>query len=158
MSNTKDINNNISLVGKHKKFDKRLYEKYDLPAREVVKSKLKDFVIDNPNPYEQDLVITKDNYKYKYIELQVCTAWVGDKIPYDNVYVFERKARYGDDTLFITLNKHLTQAYVFDAISFKNNKPRRIKKYSRYYVYDVPWNRIMEINIDCLDMESLMLY
>ena len=128
---------------KHKSFSQELLDKYDLPAREKIKEKLGEFVIDNPNPYKQDLIITKEDYKYKYIELQVCTAWVGEKIPYKNVYVFERKGCYGEDTLFITLNKFLTKIYIFDATSFKNSKPRRIKKYSREYIYDIPWNRIM---------------
>lgn len=143
---------------KHKGFSQELLEKYDLPARKKIKEKLGEFVIDNPDPYKQDLIITKEDYKYKYIELQVCTAWVGKKIPYKNVYVFERKGCYGEDTLFITLNKFLTKTYIFDAVSFKNKQPRRIKKYSREYIYDVPWNRIMPVDIDCLDAETLMQY
>jgi len=134
------------LVGKHSCFDQKLYEKYDLPARDIVKKALNEFVITDPN------------YKYKYIELQVCATWVSDKFPYNNVYIYERKGCYGNDTLFITLDRHLTRGFVFDAESIKDKEPRRIKKYAREFVYDIPWNRIMPFNIDDLTPELIKMY
>ena len=148
----------VQLTGKHKKFDKELFDKYDTPARQIIKEKLKDFVCDNPNIYEQDLVITKPDCKYKYIEIQVCTSWLVNKMTYDSIYIFERKIRFSQDTLFIVLNSSLTKACIFDRESLNDIEPRRIKKYSRYFVYDVPWNRIMQFCIDLLEPETIMLY
>jgi len=146
------------LVGKHSKFNQELFEKYDIPARNVVKEALSGFVIDNPDKYKQDLVITDDTFKYRYIELQVCANWVNDKFPHDKVYVYERKSCYDNDTLFITLNKAMTRGFLFNANSFKNNKPRRIKKYGREFVYDVPWNKILPFMIDDLTPQLIGLY
>jgi len=138
-----------SLVGKHSKFNQELFEKYDVPARKIMKEALGDFIMDNPNIYEQDLIITQNHCKYKYIELQVCATWVNDKFPHENVYIYERKKHYDNDTLFITLNKLMTMGFIFDAKSIKDSKPRRIKKYGREFVCDVPWNKILPFC--CLD-------
>ena len=146
------------LKGKHSCFDKKLYEKYDLPAREIIKKALGEFVKDNPDPYRQDLVITDKDFKYKYIELQVCTNWINDQFPYKNVYIYERKNIYGADTLFITLDKHMTQGYVFDGESYDFNKPKRLKKYSREFVYDIPWHRVMYFMVDKITPDDLKLY
>ena len=146
------------LVGKHSCFDQKLFEKYDIPARDAVKKALGEFVKDNPNIKKQDLVITDPTYKYKYIELQVCSSWVSDRFPFDNVYIYERKGCYGNDTLFMTLDKHLTSGYIFDAESIKDKEPRRIKKYAREFVYDIPWNRIMPFNIDDLTPDLVKMY
>lgn len=149
-----------SLHGKHSVFNQKLCDKYDIPARDIIKQKLGDFVSDNPNIYEQDLIITDNNSKYKYIELQVCSKWVSDKYPFDHVYVYERKYKYGSTTLFITLDKFMTQGVIFDAQSFhyKNAKPRRLKKYSREFVYDIPWNRILPFTMDELSSELINMY
>ena len=151
---------NSSLQGKHSVFNQKLYEKYDIPARDIIKQKLGDFVKDNQDIYEQDLIITDNDYKYKYIELQVCTKWVSDKYPFDNVYVYERKYRYDSSTLFITLDRFMTRGFIFDASSFHhdNIKPRRLKKYSREFVYDIPWNRILPFMMDDLSPELLNMY
>lgn len=146
------------LIGKHSCFDHTLFEKYDIPARDVIKKALGEFVRDNQNIKRQDLVITDETYKYKYIELQVCAYWVTDKFPFENVYIYERKGCYGSDTLFITMDKHLTRGYVFDADSIKDVKPRRIKKYAREFVYDIPWNRIMPFFIEDLSPDVIKLY
>ena len=146
------------LVGKHSKFDKKMFEKYDTPAREKIKNRLLDFVKDNPDIYQQDLIITEENFKYKFIEIQVCATWVGDKFPFKNVYLYERKGKYNEDTLFITLNKNLTKGYLFDATSIKDVTPRRFRKYGREFVFDVPWHRILSFDISVLDKELIEMY
>ena len=146
------------LQGKHKAFDQCLFEKYDLPAREIIKNALKDFIDDNPNIYEQDFIINDPEFKYKFIEIQVCINWKQDTYPYEKVFIYERKYHYGEDTLFITLNKNITKGFIFEAKSFKNSKPRRLKKYSREFVYDIPWNLIMPINIDDFNKETIKLF
>lgn len=146
-----------SIKGKHKVFDQGLCDKFDKPAREKIKNILGDFVIDNPNIYAQDLVINDPTYKYKYLELQVCANWI-ENYPYEKVFIYERKFHYDIDTLFITLNKDLSKGFVFDAQSFKLSKPHRFKKYAREFVYDVPWNRIMQVCLDDFDIQTLKLY
>ena len=142
-----------------KRFDPVLLEKYDTPARDKIKEILGDFILDNPNIYEQDMIInSKTKCKYKFLELQVCSSWVNDKFPYPKLYIFARKARYGEDTLFLTINKWLTQGYLFDAKSIKGVKPRRVKKYSRMFVYDVPWHRATPVYFDELDPETITSY
>jgi hypothetical protein len=147
-----------NLFGKHKKFDQKLYVKYDIPARKKIKDRLGSFVEDNPNKFEQDFIINSEKCKYKFLEIQVCSNWVNEKYPYKNIYIYETKARFDDSTLFLTLNRFLTRGYIFDAESFKNSKPHRLKKYSRYFVYDIPWNKVIYVNIDNMDKETFEFY
>jgi len=149
---------NPNLKGKHRAFNQEMFNKYDIPARKIVKEKLGEFVIDNPDEFKQDLVITDENCKYKYIEIQVCINWINDKYPYDKVYLHERKSCYGEDTLFITLNKDMTRAQIFSSKGLGDMNLRRIKKYSREYVYDIPWHRVLPVLIDELDTSVINLY
>lgn len=156
MSKLKDY---YGIEGKTKAFDEYLLNKYDAPAKEKVKCALGNFVIDNPDIYSQDLIITSDKCRYKYLELQVCTQWIGDKYPHDKVFIYARKIKYGADTLFLTLNRHMTKGFLFDTTKIKkeNIKPRRLKKYSREYVYDIPWNQIIPIYLDNIDILTFEL-
>ncbi len=149
---------NKKIVGLHKKFDEKLHKKYDIPARNKIKEVLGDFINCNPNKFAQDFIINSDECKYKYLEIQVCSTWVNEKYPHKNVFVYARKSLYGPDTLFLTINKFNTRGYVFDANSFSDAKPRRLKKYSREFVYDIPWNKVMYVCIDNLDKETLELF
>lgn len=143
-------------VGKYKKFDSVLYNKYDVPLRELIKEQLGESVKDNEDIYNQDLIICDKNCKYKYLELQVCASWVNEKFPYDP-YVYERKIKFSQDTLYIISNKHMDTFLLFDRESIIE-KPTRIKKYSRLFVYKIPWYRIMRIHLVCLNMETINAY
>jgi hypothetical protein len=150
-----------NIVGKHRKFNPKLHEKFDLPARKVIMEQLGDFVKENPEITKQDFIIQSPTCRYKFLEVQVCPSWVNHFFPYNNVYIHARKAHYGkdnNDTVFLTFNKFLTRSYLFDARSFKDSKPRRIKKYSREFVYDVPWFRAMYIGVEDLTKETIELY
>jgi len=46
---------NYKLKGKHKRFDEKLYKKYDIRARKKIKKKLGDYVKDHPNPYKTEI-------------------------------------------------------------------------------------------------------
>lgn len=151
-------NSPFTTKGKHKVFNKVLYEIFDIPARNKIKNILGDFVIDNPDEKKQDLIITSDTCKYKYLELQVCAGWTQKQFPYEKLYVYERKGTYGDDTLFLVLNRILTRGYIFDRQSFRNIEPTRLKPYSKQFVYRIPWNRAMEVYIEYLDKETIELY
>jgi hypothetical protein len=147
---------NQSVEGKIKKFSNLLYEKYDIPARRKVKEKLNDYVKDNPNIYDEDMILDIPGCKYKYLELQVCTKWL-DKYPYDKPFVYARKKLFSDKTLFLILDKHMTQGLLFDQKSLLAN-PRRLKKYSRIFIFEVPWHRVMTLNLECLDCETIKMY
>jgi hypothetical protein len=155
---TKQYINDPKLVGKRRVFNKKLLEIFDIPARNIIKAKLENFVDDNPNELEQDLIITEKTFKYKFIEIQVVSQWIEKKYPYENLYLYERKAKYGNDTLFITLNRQMTIACIFDRQSINNKKPRRLCKYSKEFVYDVPWHRVITIDIDALNIDLIKCY
>jgi hypothetical protein len=143
---------------KRMKFSEKMFQKYDIPAREKLLEVFGDFIIENPNPYKQDFIITSKTCKYKYLEVQVLSSWVNYEYTQDTVWVYARKSVYANDTLFITLNKKLKYGFIFDAKSFKDVKPRRMKKYSRHWVYDIPWHRIMKVSLEHIDKETIELY
>lgn len=113
---------------------------------------------DNPNTYAQDLIITSPSCRYKFLELQVVNQWQKQEFPYDSLYVYARKAVYSDNTLFLTVNKFLTRGYIFDISSFRDSEPVRLKKYSREFVYLIPWSRALLVELDNLDSETIEMY
>lgn len=147
-----------NIVGKHSVFNQKLSDIYDTPARNKVKQVLGDFVKDHPIENQQDLIITDEECKYRFLELQVCSNWIFPRYPYPYPYIFARKYKYQNDTLFLTLNKQMDKGYIFDAESFKNVKPRRLKKYSREFVYDIPWHRVLQVEMDSLDPDIIKSY
>lgn len=144
-------------VGKVKKFSKKLYNKYDVPAREIIQKILGDNVEDNPDIYNEDMILKIPNCKYKYLELQVCVQWIEEKYPYPKPYVYARKAKFSNETLFLILNKNMTDGLIFSRSSLIE-QPKRLKKFSRYFVYEAPWNRVMPICLEVLDCEVFGLY
>ena len=148
---------NYKLKGKHKRFDEKLYKKYDIRAREKIKNKLGDYVKDHPNQYKQDLIILDTDSYYKYLEIQVCSGWTTEKYPHDNVFVYERKSLYDGNTLYLTLNNILTEGLLFDRDSL-GEKPRRLRKNSREFVYDILWNMILPIHIGTLSKQTIKSY
>ena len=163
MNNNNDKNDQENLKsfkklkGRIKKFDINLYNKYDLPAREIIKQKLGDFVKDNPNIYEQDLILQDNECRYKYLELQVCVAWIYNNYPYKFPFIYERKSNFSEKTLFIILSKHMDQGLIFDKNAL-NEKPRRIKKYSRYFINEAYWHKVLPFYTKYLDIKLLRMY
>lgn len=151
-----EIDNKKGMIGIRRKFNQKLHDKYDVTARKVLIDALGDYLSDHPDKYAQDLVINSKTCQYKYLEVQVCVEWL-DKYPYDTVFIYARKARYDNDTLFITMNRALTKGYIF-SVGDTKMKPRRIKKYSREFVYDIPWGRCMLVYINSIDREAIELY
>jgi len=145
------------LKGKIKKFDQKLYDIYDTPAREIIKKKLGECVKDNPDIYAEDLLIENDKCKYKFIELQVCAKWTNNDYPFKLPFVFERKGHFSDKTLFIILNKDMNKGLLFGK-KFLKKEPRRYKKYSRYFVYEIDWFYVMRFYCEYLDMDLLEIY
>jgi hypothetical protein len=153
----KSNNSNKKIIGKIKKFNPILYEKYDVPARNKIKEKLLNYVQDNPDIYEQDMILNIPKCKYKYLELQVCTKWVNDKYPYEKPFVYARKKLFSEDTLFLILDKHMTTGLLFDQKSLLS-EPKRLKKYSRYFVFEVPWYRVLMLDLSELSVEVIQMY
>jgi hypothetical protein len=147
----------VKLKGKIKKFDQHLYDKYDQPARKIMKDKLGECITDNPDIYAEDMLLNIPDCKYKYVELQVCTEWIECDYPYKNPYVYERKGHFSDKTLFIIFNKSMTRGLMFDKLSLEKN-PRRIIKYSRIFVYDVPWRHVVKFETEFLDNNFFIIY
>ena len=147
----------IKLRGKNKPFDRYLYDKYDTPARNLMKEKLGDKIKDNPDIYGEDMIIVDDKCKYKYIELQVCAEWIGEKYPHPFPYVFERKGSFSKDTLFIILSRNFIKGLIFDKESLKP-EPTRIRKYARSFKYETPWHRVVEFYFDEFNMDMIYFY
>lgn len=145
------------MLGKIKKFDENLYNKYDVPARELLKNKLGDKIKDNPDIYAEDMLIEDKDCKYKFLEIQACAEWIGDKYPHEKPFVFERKGHFDNKTLFILFDKHLTKALLFAKTSLEEI-PVRTKKYSRYFKYEVPWNKVMTVHMKNFSMEDIYLF
>lgn len=145
------------MKGKKSKFSNKLFEKYDPPAREKIKSILLNNVYENEDIYGPDLIFSNvANIKYKYLELQVCSTWSESKYPYDKLWIYERKGRYDMDTLLMTLNNNMTHCYIFDLGKLDREKDiRRLKKYSREYVYEIQWNQTILIPLEHLEMDIL---
>jgi hypothetical protein len=147
----------VKLKGKIKEFNQQLYDKYDQPARIIMKEKLGECVKDNPDIYAEDMLLDLPSCKYKFIELQVCAEWYTEIFPHKNPYVYERKGHFSDKTLFIVLDKTMTKGLLFDKLSLEK-KPRRIRKYSKIFVYDVPWRHVVKFDIEMLDKDLLIMY
>ena len=145
------------MIGKIKKFDEKLYNKYDIPAREILKNKLGDKIKDNPDIYAEDMIIDDIDCKYKFLEIQACADWIGEKYPHNKPFVFERKGHFDDKTLFILFDKHLTKALLFAKTSLEKI-PVRTKKYSRYYKYEVPWNKVITVHMENFSIEDIYLF
>ena len=127
--------------GKMSEFSQSRYDKWDAPAKNTTKEKLGDFIKDNPEITMQDFIITDEEFKYKYLEVQIKTNWTDDaKYPDDYITLYPRKLKYDTDTLFITYNKDTTSGYIFSLKGLKIVMHRK-KKYSRDIVYFLPWHR-----------------
>jgi len=155
---SKNYHYNPNIIGLTPKFNQAMFDKYDTPARKIIKEKLGDFVQDNECIHAQDFRINDKTCKYKFLEIQVCTYWVNQKYSLDYLYLYARKSNYCNETLFLTLSKNMKWGYLFDMKSIDGVKPHRVKKYSRQFVYDIPWNKVMPVEIESLDKETINLY
>jgi hypothetical protein len=148
------INN---IAGKTKIFNNDLFQKYDNIAREIVKYRLPDCVYDNENKYGEDLIFTCNKVPYEYIEVQVCGVWINIKFPYVYPFVYARKMKFSNNTLFIMFNKEYTHLIMFGKKSI-SQVPARLKKYDREMVHYVQWNKAMLIPVEELTLENIIAY
>lgn len=160
LNNTKNDdgnNQNIKRCGKIKKFDKELHEKYDIPARDKVKELLGDYICDNPDTYGEDMILNIPESNYKYLELQVCASWTENRFPFPKPYIYERKMKFSNKCLFLLFNKNLTKGLLFSRDTIVG-KPKRFKKYSREFIYDIQWSKVIQVSMDDFDKDTILLY
>jgi hypothetical protein len=157
-------NKNLSYVnrkipgmkGKLKRFDLALSNRYDLRARDVIKACLGDGIIDNPSIYGEDMLVLTNRIPYGYIELQVYGTWK-DRFPYPAPYVFERKMRFNDNTLFICFNAKFDQALLFSKQCISDKKVVS-ERYSEEYIHYVPWRNVIKVDISKLTYDLILSY
>ena len=149
----------IRMKGRRKKFSKKLCRFYDLPAREKLKYILGPLIQDHPDTCKQDFKLKIPGCKYKFLEVQVCAAWKDLKYPHPSLFLYERKGRYGPNTLFLTLSSNLLHGYLFSLPEDKKTLElvRRAKR-SREFVYLIPWQRALEVHTNYLDKETFLWY
>lgn len=145
------------IAGKVKKFDEKLHSKYDIAARHALKCIFEDAVIENEDIYGEDMIFNIEKFPYKYLEVQVFSNWCTDKFPYSYPFVYARKMKFSDDTLFITFNKHYTEAIIFGKKSIDKNESR-LKKYARECVHFVSWNKAMQLSTEDLTLDNIRAY
>jgi hypothetical protein len=143
--------------GKVKKFNKKLHDKYDVEAREVIKNILGDDIKDNPDQYGEDMMFTSEKSPYKYLELQVLSSWDDKIFPYICPFVYARKMRFSENTLFITFNKFFSEIIIFDRDRISKSSSR-LKKYDRELIHYVPWIKSIKIKTSQLTMDLIKEY
>lgn len=144
------------MLGKLKKFNATLSKKYDKKARDIIKSCLKDGVMDNPSTYGEDMLVITNRIPYGYIELQVYGKWI-DKFPYPAPFVFERKMRFDNDTLFVCFNASFDQVLIFSKRCICNQKVRS-ETYFDEYIHYVPWRNVIQSKVEKLNMDLILNY
>lgn len=157
MSKPKKYTKIFGVEGKVKKFNEDLSNKYDIKARDIIKKILGDAVCDNPNIYGEDMIVKCKDIIYKFIELQVCAEWDTPKFPYKFPFVYARKMRFSNDTLFITFNRDFTKLILFDRLAI-DEKPTRLIKYSRELVNLVGWGKVLQLDIEDFNLNSIKMY
>lgn len=144
------------ITGKVKRFDKKLHDNYDVTARQMIKNVLGDLVKDNDDIYGEDMIFTKKDFPYKYLEIQVLSSWE-DIFPYLYPFVYARKMRFSKSTLFITFNKYYSDVIIFGRKSISET-PSRLKKYDRECIHYIEWRRTMRTTTDLLNEELIKEY
>lgn len=145
------------MVGKIKIFDQELSDRYDKRSRVIVKSKLGPAVRNNPDKYAEDMIVVTKRIPYGYIELQVYGKWTEDKFPYDSPFIYERKLKFCETTLFICFNASYDKLVMFSRTSV-HPKRYRVKKYSREFIHYVPWSKAITLDTDKLSIEYIRQY
>lgn len=151
--------------GKVKKFDQNLHSKYDIEARNVLKNIFGENIKDNDDIYGEDMIFTIKNnphptnkqFPYKYLEVQVFSKWTDDEFPYNYPFVYARKMRFSNETLFVTFNKYFTEVLIFSKNSV-DKMPSKLKKYDRESVHLVKWYKTMRLKTNQLTIHNIWLY
>ena len=102
-----------------KKFDKYLHQKYDDRAKTASKALLKAKgydVVDNPNPYAEDLIAQKGSDAPFFVEVEIKDLWKGSEFPFQTVQLPERKKKFAvNKTVFMIWNSETTHCACFSS-------------------------------------------
>jgi hypothetical protein len=130
----------------YKKFDQRLHDECDLPARNAVAGWLKNlwYVNASPNPdkYAVDLVLSRDGQEIGFAEVEV-RNWGMNFCPYDTIHIAQRKEKLFNHprTTMYVVTRGYTHAYWIRASKIKDcpliEVPNTAVARDEYF-YDVP--------------------
>jgi len=144
-------------TGKVSQFSQKLFDKYDVEARQMLKNVLGDAIRDNENKYGEDMVFNIRPFPYKYLEVQVYSKWDASDFPYTLPFIYARKMKFSERTLFVTFNKFFSEMIIFGRKSVCNT-PSKLKKYDREHVHYVPWGKVMRLTTDKLTPKLIRTY
>lgn len=146
-----------ALEGEIKVFDQNLFDRYDKTSRVIIKKKLEGFVMDNPDIYGEDIIVTSDDIPYEYIELQVYGKWNSQNYPYFTPFVFERKMRLAESTLFICFSADYKRIVMFSK-KVLTKKKYKIKNYPQELIHYVTVGRAVFLNTEDLNVDVIKKY
>lgn len=136
---------------KIKIFDQNMKEYYEKIPRKLLKKCLGSNIIDNENIFGEDMIVLNDRLRIDFIEIQVYGKWKNE-FPYDKPFIFERKLKLDDNTLFICFNYDYTKIIMFEKndLSEKTKHPTYDEN-----IINVEWKDVYELNSDELNMQFL---
>ena len=140
--------------GHHKEFSSKLFARWDPLSRARLRAVFgRNTIQDNEDKYGADFKILDTDCKYRYLEVQVVSAWRdGEKYPYEKVSVFARKGRYeSDQVLFISLNRSLTAAYLFELRDEDRSNPVPVFPGSKEFMFVIPKERCHLLYLHVVD-------
>ena len=113
------------MTGVTKRFDQRLHDACDPPARNAVAGWLKTVhhvdALPNPDKYAVDLVLSRNGDHLGYAEVEV-RDWGMDFCPYDTIHIAKRKEKLFTNprTTMYVVTRDLTHAYWVRANKIKD--------------------------------------
>ena len=128
----------------YKKFDQKLFNKNDVPAREAAKKFWESRGVharDNPDVYGPDLILDIGNL----LEVEIKHTW-RDKFPFDTLQLPERKEKFAKiGCMFMVFNSNLTQAFLFDGDTVLDSPKKEV--YNKYVskgelFFQIPINKV----------------
>lgn len=150
----------IGMKGEIKIFDQELSDRFDKRSRMLIKSKLGPTVKDNPNKYAEDMLVMTDMIPYKYIELQVYGKWIDEQFPYESPFIYERKMKFDQSTLFICFNASFDRIIIFERKAVNPKLHCLLSKFTKIkeYINYVPWSKTITLDTNKLSTTIIKNY
>ena len=132
------------------KFRQDNFDENDERARTKAKELLSKryTVIDNPDPYDIDLICYKDNKIICYVEVEVKNLWQGQEFPWNEVNVPRRKSKYFikyKNSYYIMFNTDLTSCLIADRVTMLQSRiveiPNKRNPEGEYFL-KVPYEKM----------------
>jgi hypothetical protein len=149
--NTRKNKTSSTAVGHHKKYSKIL-GMWDVISRGRMRAVFGSSIKDNDDVYGVDFMINEPKCRYTQLEIQVVKKWrEGQEYPYPNITIFTRKGRYDEKTLFCSLNRELTECYLFYLSEADRETPTPLFPESKEYVYSISWQNATKLFLHTVD-------